>query len=112
MHEVSIVEGIIESVTQQRSNHNFERIISVEITCGQYNCVDEETLQFCYDIATKGTWLEGAGIMIKRLNEQYQCSVCGKEFFLDGEQKTCSCGSDQLIPQINTDLYVSKLEVA
>ena len=111
MHEVSIVEGILENLNRQRNEHGLSKVMTIEITCGQYNCADEETLQFCYDTAVKGTWLSSARITIRRLAEQYRCRRCGNEFFLEDGQETCQCGSSEIVPQLNSDLYLSKLEV-
>ena len=70
MHEVSIVEGMLVSIDRQRRLHGFTKVIRIELVCGPLNCASEENLQFCYDNAVKGTWLDGAVVTLDRTSER------------------------------------------
>ena len=47
MHEVSIIEGLIDLVEAEKVKHHFTRVLEVQINCGIYNCVSQENLEFC-----------------------------------------------------------------
>jgi Zn finger protein HypA/HybF involved in hydrogenase expression len=88
----------------------------VHIACGMYNCLSEETLNFCLQTSAEGTALEKAVIKVRRLPERWQCLGCRKEFF-EGEKKPVSdmicphCASKDVIPRQNNEIYLDKLEV-
>ncbi|MBU1863582.1 MAG: hydrogenase maturation nickel metallochaperone HypA [Candidatus Omnitrophica bacterium] len=113
MHEVAIVEGIIASVEKQKKEHAFYSVISIAIMCGKYNCVSEENLNFCWHVATQGTYLETAKLHVHRLPERYRCSKCNKEFSLkQKEDFICpTCLSRDVMPLLNSELYLNQLEV-
>lgn len=66
MHELSLVEGIIKNIEEQKIKYGFSKVKAVEIICGKYNCLSEDSLQFCFDVAVKTTYMEGARLKIKR----------------------------------------------
>ena len=74
MHEVSIVEGLIELVEKEKEKHHFSRVLEVQIVCGIYNCVSEENLEFCLKTVAKGTYLETAKITVNRLPDAFRAS--------------------------------------
>jgi len=114
MHEVSIVEGLIELVEKEKEKHHFSRVLEVQIVCGIYNCVSEENLEFCLKTVAKGTYLETAKITVNRLPERFSCQSCAHEFpqeVKEGEPCCPKCGSLGVLPLLNSEIYLDKLEV-
>ena len=113
MHEVSIVEGMLEILEEQRQKNNFKKVLRIEIVCGKYNCASEETLSFCFhNVISKDSYLSEAVIEVKRLPEKYGCGSCHKEFFQETEVAKCPhCESSNIIPQLNSEIYLNQLEV-
>ncbi|MFH0754567.1 MAG: hydrogenase maturation nickel metallochaperone HypA [Candidatus Omnitrophota bacterium] len=116
MHEVSIVEGLISLVSTQQKERQFTRVHEVHIACGMYNCLSEETLNFCLQSAGEGTCLEKAMIKVRRLPERWQCHGCRKEFFQEEKKPLLDtvcphCGSKEVVPRPNNEIFLDKLEV-
>ena len=114
MHEVSIVEGLIDLVEKQKTQHQFSRVLEIHIACGIYNCVSEETLNFCLKTVAEGTCLEAAVVKVNRLPERWSCKPCRSEFpreKKDDDPHCPKCGSASVVPLLNSEIYLDKLEV-
>ena len=62
MHELSIVASIVDSVTESLAAYPGARVKEVRLRVGVLASVVEDSLQFCYGIATEGTRLEGSSL--------------------------------------------------
>jgi hydrogenase nickel incorporation protein HypA/HybF len=114
MHEVSIVEGLISLVEKQKKLHQFSRVLEIQVACGTYNCVSEESLNFCFQTVAKGTYMENAVIKVHRLPENWSCTSCKSDFVREDKSAdpVCTrCGSAQVIPRLNSEIYLDNLEV-
>ena len=80
MHELSIVQGLVSNIEHQKKKYNFDKVLSVDIMCGKYNCLSEETIQFCYDLVTENSYMHGAHIKLLRLTKDCVCMHCRNEF--------------------------------
>ena len=113
MHELSIVEGIIKSVELQKKKHALSKVTLVEIVCGKYNFLAEESLQFYFDVAERPSYMEGARLKVTRCAEKYRCADCNAE--LGGKEDTHAgcprCGSMKTSNVIDTSIYIARLEV-
>lgn len=76
MHELSIVTSVVESVTQSLAAYPGARVVEVRLKVGALSAVIEDSLQFCYGIATEGTALEGSRLMVNTLPVLMYCRAC------------------------------------
>src|SRR3974390_1959835 len=67
MHELSIVSSIVDSVTETLAAYPGARVKEVRLRVGVLASVIEDSLQFCFGIATEGTALEGSALGVKIL---------------------------------------------
>ncbi len=114
MHELSIVEGIFDLVDKQKKLHQFTRVLEVRIACGVYNCVSEDNLNFCLKTISEGTCLDSARITVIRLPERWSCSLCHCEFAREKKavDPVCpQCSAVNVVPLLNSEIYLDKLEV-
>lgn len=114
MHELSIIQGVLDIIEKEQQKHKFKKVLMIEVVCGQYNCLCEETMNFCFETAAKSTCAEGASFKVKRLPEVLKCLSCGREFEGDTpeEESACPfCGSETTMAISNHDMYLSRLEV-
>ncbi|HEX3892206.1 MAG TPA: hydrogenase maturation nickel metallochaperone HypA [Terracidiphilus sp.] len=79
MHELSIVANIVESVTESLAAYPGARVKEVRLRIGALASVVEDSLQFCYGIATDGTPLEGSKLVIQTLPVIGHCATCNAE---------------------------------
>ena len=73
MHELSIVSSIVDSVTESLAVYQGARVLEVRLRVGALAAVVEDSLQFCYGIATEGTLLEGSKLVVQILPVVMHC---------------------------------------
>jgi hydrogenase nickel incorporation protein HypA/HybF len=79
VHELSIVSSIVDSVTGTLTAYPGARVKEVRLRVGALASVIEDSLQFCYGIATEGTPLQGSALIVKVLPVKMQCDKCARE---------------------------------
>ena len=79
MHELSIVSSIVDSVTEALGAYPGARVREVRLRVGALASVIEDSLQFCYGIATEGTLLEGSALIVKILPVRMHCDKCAQD---------------------------------
>jgi hydrogenase nickel incorporation protein HypA/HybF len=89
MHELSIVSSIVDTVTESVAAYPGARVKEVRLRVGALASVIEESLQFCYGIATEDTPLAGSALVVRILPVILHCEPCGMDVELDGVQNFC-----------------------
>lgn len=79
MHELSIVSSIVDSVTETLTAYPGARVKEVRLRVGALASVIEDSLQFCYEIATKDTPLDGSMLVVKVLPVRMHCGGCAQD---------------------------------
>src|ERR1700739_3371607 len=79
MHELSIVSSLVESVIESLAAYPGAQVKQVQLRVGALAAVVEESLQFCYGIATEGTPLEGSTLVVQVLPVVAHCGACDKD---------------------------------
>lgn len=78
MHELSIAHGLVELV-QQHLPAGVTRVTAVDVRLGALAGVVRGALEFCYDIATGGTALEGSALRVQEIPVTIHCTPCGTD---------------------------------
>jgi hydrogenase nickel incorporation protein HypA/HybF len=79
MHELSVAESIIETVTRDATERGFGKVNRLSITIGELSMVNVDTLAFALEHLTKDTILEGASFNLEREEARGRCRTCGKD---------------------------------
>jgi hydrogenase nickel incorporation protein HypA/HybF len=87
MHELSIVSSVVDSVIESLESYPGARVIEVRLRVGALAAVVEDSLQFCYELASRDTPLEGSRLVVKIVPVMVHCAACGK----DGELESLQC---------------------
>jgi len=61
MHELAIVHGIVDAVTERSGG---DRIVRVVVEVGRLTAVLPVALRFCFEVVAQGTAAEGASLDI------------------------------------------------
>jgi hydrogenase nickel incorporation protein HypA/HybF len=86
MHELSIAASIVEAVTESASAYPGARVNEVRLRVGALASVVEDSLRFCWELATEDSPLAGAVLVIHKLPVVVHCDACGVESEVDGVQ--------------------------
>jgi hydrogenase nickel incorporation protein HypA/HybF len=111
MHEVSIVEGLIDILKETAQQHGLTKITGVKLRIGAMRQIVPDALEFAFEIVGKGTIAEGASITITHIPTRAKCNKCEHEFTVEEYCFFCSsCGSSQVTVTEGKELYIDSLE--
>lgn len=84
MHEMSLVQGLLDIIGQEMERHGATRLITVRVRHGALAAVVPDAMRFSWEVMTKDTPLDGAVLEMDEVPVRLKCSMCGHEFEPDG----------------------------
>lgn len=89
MHELSLVESILQIVDEYAAREGFSRVTALRLSCGRLSCVVPQALRFAFDIQSKGTRAEGAALDLQVLPAAVHCLACARDVEVDRFEAQC-----------------------
>ncbi|MCA9259258.1 MAG: hydrogenase maturation nickel metallochaperone HypA [Planctomycetales bacterium] len=86
MHELSIANSLVEIASSHAERHGAQLVRAITLRVGQLSCVHKSALQFCFELASKDTLLEGATLQFIDEPVAVYCPQCQVEVELPGIQ--------------------------
>jgi len=113
VHELSVVHSIVTAAEEALAGHPVQRVIEVRLRVGELSGVVEEALQFSFEIATQGTILSGARLVVDLLPVVIHCHNCHKDVELAGVQsfRCPHCGELSADLRQGRELAIESLEI-
>ncbi|MGA8043243.1 MAG: hydrogenase maturation nickel metallochaperone HypA [Terracidiphilus sp.] len=113
MHELSIVSSIVDSVTESLAAYPGARVVEVRLRVGALAAVIEDSLQFCYGVATEGTRLDGSTLRVNVLPVVVHCTQCGRDGRLESVQsfRCPHCGEPAQDVRQGRELEIEAIEI-
>lgn len=113
MHEMAIVESIMEIIEHQAAMHNAKKIVKVSLEFGALTGVMPEAINFGFEVLSKGGIAEGAVVDINILPIKFYCLECAKEVTVEEYQPYCPvCSSASVkIIQGKDEMRIVSLEI-
>lgn len=111
MHEVSIIQNVINIVCEKAFENSLVKINKVSLKIGEFSGVYEDSLRFAFEAASKETIAEGAELVIERVAAAAKCGLCNISFKIDHFNKLCpECKSfcENIIS--GYELYIDTIE--
>ena len=94
MHELSIALSIVEGAEEEAQRQGGGRVCAVHLRLGPLSGVVKEALLFSYELACRGTLLEGSSLVIEEIPIRISCPNCGEGDPVSGQCLHCArCGS-------------------
>lgn len=113
MHELSIVQGLVDVVNASLPSTGVRRVTAVRLRLGALSGVVRDALEFCYDVGTAGTVLAGSRLDIEEQPVVVYCERCDADRTLDGLQHfACpTCGAPTPVLRHGRELEILSIEV-
>ncbi len=113
MHELSIVQSVVTTVTEAMAERGVVRVQSVRLRVGALSGVVEGALQFGYEIATEGTIMEGSRLEVVALPVVIYCGTCSSLAELEGVQsfRCPTCGTPSGDIRQGRELEIESVEI-
>jgi hydrogenase nickel incorporation protein HypA/HybF len=80
MHEVGMMQNLMDSVIERAKQEGAEHIRLVQMRVGEASGVVPESLELAFDVVKKGTIAEDAHLQIDRVPTVCYCAHCDAEF--------------------------------
>lgn len=113
MHELSIVQSVVTTVTEAFADRPAVRIQRVRLRVGALTAVVEDSLQFGYGIATEGTPLAGSSLEVVDVPVVIHCKPCDQLVELEGVQsfRCPQCGTPSGDIRQGRELEIESVEI-
>jgi len=113
VHELSIAMSLVELVLEHAGPLNGARVEAVHLRLGALAGVVEDALTFSFDVACRGTPLDGARLVIEHVPLAVFCSRCRAVHTLEGFPLRCPvCGQPAGDLVRGRELELTALEVS
>lgn len=113
MHEMALVESILEILEQQASLHGAKKVVRVNLEFGALTGVMPAAIDFAFEVLSKGTVADGAEVNIRIVPVKIYCFDCAKEIVLENYDAFCPVCSSAAVEIIEgrNEMRIESLEV-
>ena len=113
MHELSIVEALIDQVGKELDRAGQPgRVMRVELSVGRLSGVHGESLRFAFGLLAPGTRVEKAELVIQEPKAVSRCRACGAQVEIDDLVVECPrCGSSDITIEGGRELTLQSIEI-
>ena len=113
MHELSIVQNILEIANQEVSKAKASKVEEINLDIGMLSGVEMDALLFAWKACVPNTVLENAKRAINRISATAQCAACLHEFETEDYFAQCPACGDYLTELIKgKELKIKSLVVS
>lgn len=111
MHELSLMQSIIEIVEREIETHGITRVERITVKVGEMMGVEETSMQLAFEVLAEDTPMAGATLELVYIPGEAYCARCDYRYPVKRYRITCpQCGGGgQIIA--GKELYVDSLEV-
>lgn len=111
MHEMGIMQGVLDASFEAAQEAKQDNITAIRLTIGEMTEIQPFALEFAFEALTQNTIAEGATLEITMLKPKSRCSDCGHEYEHDRFQMLCpECGSFDLVLLQGRELQIDSIE--
>jgi hydrogenase nickel incorporation protein HypA/HybF len=112
MHEMSIVEALLESIRAEVGPYPDARVQVVRVRVGTLRQIEPAMLGFCYDAAVRDTPLAGSRLEVQTVEAAARCGVCSLTFPIEESWFECPrCRSTNAELLTGDELLLAHIEI-
>jgi len=109
MHEMSITQGIIDICEQHAAGR---QVLSLEVEIGELSGVVPDAIEFCFEVCSRDTLLDGARLHISSIPGMGRCQECGADTPMTTMFAPCiRCGGYRVTIETGEEMRVREIEV-
>ncbi len=113
MHEISIVEALIDQVRETLEQAGEKGpVLKLELSVGRLAGVNCDSVRFAFELLSPGTVAEGAEVVIHQPRATCVCRACGERTEIDELTMQCPrCGSGDISIEGGGELMLQGIDV-
>ena len=114
MHEMGVAMQIVEiAAASIPGNLTGARVEKVNLKVGKLSAIVPDSLQFCFEVVSKDTALEGARLHITEIPVQATCNACQNTWTIEQPAFSCpTCRSGDITLLSGRELDIESIELA
>jgi hydrogenase nickel incorporation protein HypA/HybF len=113
MHELSVVQNIVEIIQEHIPQSEWERVKVVRLKIGTVAGVVPESLEFSFQAITAESLLSHARLEIESIPFRIHCNTCDTTLENEAGIALCSiCGSPDTKILSGSELHITEIEIA
>lgn len=112
MHELSVTESILEISLRHAHQANAKHITNLYLVIGQLASIVDDSVQFYWDIVSKGTIADGATLHFRRIPATLACMDCNHHYNPSDNSFSCPvCNSDHVKVISGDEFFMEAIDV-
>lgn len=113
MHELPATQSVLATVIEAAQSAGAERITAIDIVIGDLSSMVDESVQFYFDVLSRGTPAAGAQLRIRRVHATATCGECGTSYDVAPPlSPACeSCGSLRISVHGGREFLIESIQV-
>jgi hydrogenase nickel incorporation protein HypA/HybF len=113
MHELSATEGILAVALDAARDAGAVRVTAIDVVIGDLSSMVGESVQFYFDLLSRGTPAAGARLHVRRQSAMAACADCGASYAVTPPLSAlCAvCGGRALSVSGGREFHVASIEV-
>lgn len=112
MHEYGLARTLLSQIEEIRRREGASRVVSVNVSVGEFAGVDGELLELAFRHVTEDTAADDAKLIIDKVSLAARCDGCKLEFPVQRFRFLCPhCGSGEVTVVRGEELMLQRLEL-
>lgn len=112
MHELGVTDQVLKHALRHAEDAGAPRISDVYLVLGQSSTITNESVQFYWDMLSKGTPAEGARLHFREVVLEMTCTDCGGRFSPGEQVANCpQCGGPRVNVVAGHEFYLEAIDV-
>lgn len=115
MHEMSLMDDVVSVAQRYAKESGADRVERVTIVVGEMRDIVDELVDGCFEFLSRGTLVEGAELVMKKVPLKARCGDCNLVFpvRLDlNDLPVCpDCGGRSLSLHSGSEFFIESIEV-
>jgi len=97
MHELPVTQSALNLALRYAEQENAARVTDLYLKIGALSSIVDDSVQFYWDIISRGTIAEGATLHFERVPMRMVCFDCGQSYTPEPGTLTCPhCGGEHV----------------
>ena len=112
MHELSVTESILEISLRHANNSNAKSITNIYLVIGQLASIIDDSVQFYWNIISKGTLADGAVLNFRRIPTTLACLDCNNQYLPGDDSLDCpKCKGHHVKILSGEEFYMEAIDI-
>ncbi|HWP95670.1 MAG TPA: hydrogenase maturation nickel metallochaperone HypA [Syntrophomonadaceae bacterium] len=85
MHELSLMQSVMDTVRDGAQNNNIIRVKKIKLVIGKLSQALPDSLQFAFEALSSDSLFQGAVLEIEERSIKGHCQACGSQFSIQDD---------------------------